>query len=212
MSGSGQVCDGNRTEQETDGEKKHVKRLFSRVAPFTGRGQCLIQRSLTHVTHGPNVSQAVPDLSEHLSHIGLALRADLSAKADDESQTRPSPGDTVKKLALTAAGILAITSFVGLSSGPAMASADCGSRAPSDLDHSAYRSSTGQWAIYNGSHLSCKAVGDISSGHTLDYYCFTVDPQSEESWTYLRDADNGDKGWVRDTHLPNGGSGIYCGF
>jgi hypothetical protein len=118
----------------------------------------------------------------------------------------------VKKLALAAAGVLAVTSLVGLT-GSATASAACGSRAPSDLDHSAYQTATGQYAVYNGSHTTCLARGDFRKGDKLDYYCFTINPQSEQSWTYLSDASNrAVEGWVNDNNLPNNGSGIYCGF
>lgn len=118
----------------------------------------------------------------------------------------------MKKLALAAVGILAVTSFAGLSSSTASAGAACGSRAPSDKDGSSYPSSTGQWAMYNGSSTGCKIVSDIVTGDRLDYYCWTENLSSGNSWTYLRDAHSGAQGWVRDDHLPNGGSSVWCGF
>jgi hypothetical protein len=117
----------------------------------------------------------------------------------------------VKKLALTAAGILAATSFFGLTSGPASASADCGSRPPADKDHSSYPTSPIQTAVYNGSHATCHVEGDIVVGDKLDYYCSTVNPNSGQTWTYVRDATRTFiAGWVNDNNLPNGGSIHPC--
>lgn len=118
----------------------------------------------------------------------------------------------MKKLALAGVGILAVTSFVGLTSGTASAGAACGSRGPNDKDGSSFPKSTGQWAMYNGSSTGCKIVSDILVGDPLNYFCWTENLSSGNTWTYLRDTDSGVYGWVRDDHLPNGGSSVWCGF
>jgi hypothetical protein len=126
------------------------------------------------------------------------------------SQAQSPPGGVVKNLALAAAGILATASFIGLASGPASASADCGTRAPADKDTS-NPIATGQFAVYNGSHTTCHLVGDFAKGDKLNYFCYTVNPNSGQTWTYLVDLDNPlVKGWTNDNNLPNGGSIHPC--
>jgi hypothetical protein len=119
----------------------------------------------------------------------------------------------MKKLALTAVGVLAASAFVGLTGNPASAAADCNSRPPSNLDHTGLRTAQTQQLVYDGSHTTCGGNGDFIVGDKLDYHCFTVNPNSQQSWTYVYDTTRTWVfGWVNDNNLPDGGSGTYCGF
>ena len=116
----------------------------------------------------------------------------------------------MKKLAVAAAGILAVTSFVGITSSTASAGAACGSRAPSDIDHSAYPTAGETRGMRNGSSTSCAIVSDYQSGDKLDYYCYTVNGSTGLTWTFLRDDHTDAKGWVQDSYLPGLGSSVHC--
>lgn len=117
----------------------------------------------------------------------------------------------MKRLALAATGMLVAASVVGLTGGTAQAGEPCGYRGPSNLENS-HHTSTGQWAMYNGSSTTCSVISDIDTGDSLIYYCWTENLSSERSWTYLHDASTGVSGWVRDDHLPGNGAYTWCGF
>jgi hypothetical protein len=116
-----------------------------------------------------------------------------------------------KSLALAATGIFAVSSFVGLTASTATAAAACGSRPPSDKDGSSHPSAFETRGVRNGASTSCPITGDYVSGDHLDYYCYTVNPSSGLTWTYLRDDHNPlVAGWVRDSYLPGLGSSVKC--
>jgi hypothetical protein len=117
----------------------------------------------------------------------------------------------VKKLALAAAGVFAITSFVGLTASTATAGAACGSRAPSDHDGSSHPTAGETRGVRNGAGTSCAIIGAYKSGDKLDYYCYTVNGSTGLTWTYLRDDSNhAVAGWVQDSYLPGLGSSVKC--
>ncbi|GLY32275.1 hypothetical protein [Kineosporia sp. NBRC 101731] len=63
----------------------------------------------------------------------------------------------------------------------------------------------------SGSSTGCGITGYADNRNTLDYHCYTV-ASDGSTWTYLRNDSDGTTGWVKDTLLPNNGSGVYCGF
>ncbi len=116
----------------------------------------------------------------------------------------------MKKLALATVGIVAVTSFVGLT-GSAAANVACGNRPPGDHDGSSHPAAGETRGVRNGSGNSCPITGDYKSGDKLDYYCYTVNSGTGLTWTYLRDDHNPlVAGWVQDSFLPGLGSSVKC--
>ena len=122
----------------------------------------------------------------------------------------------MKNLVLAVSVMTFAASVVGLTSSNASAGAYCGRAPASDIDHSDYVTADANTKIHTGSDVDCTAVGLLSAGQRADYYCYTINPSSNLTWTYLRDVATGKKGWVRDDTLPKvnnqHGSGVYCGF
>ncbi|MGI8667888.1 MAG: SH3 domain-containing protein [Jatrophihabitans sp.] len=115
-----------------------------------------------------------------------------------------------KPIALAVSAVVVAASLVGLSAGNASANAACGSRAPADIDHSAYVTPLANANIRTGSGLSCTAVGVLTTVQKADYYCYTVGYTTPYTWTYLRDVTTGKTGWVRDDNLRGDGSLVPC--
>ena len=88
---------------------------------------------------------------------------------------------------------------------------NCGGASPSDIDGGSWNATGGGANIRNGSSTSCTKRGEASSGHRLDYHCYTVGNDGY-TWTFLRDNNTGISGWVRDDLLSDNGSFKYCGF
>lgn len=117
-----------------------------------------------------------------------------------------------KSIVLAMSATMLAGSMLGLTATNASAYASCGHAAPADMDHSSYTTANVNVNIRTGSDINCTSVGILAAGTRADYYCYTLNPSSGHTWTYLRDVATGKKGWVRDDNLPDDGSFVYCGF
>jgi len=106
-----------------------------------------------------------------------------------------------QRLAAVVAVVVAASGSLALSASPAEAHAPCG-KTVSDKDAGNWNATAGGANIRTGSSTSCAKVGIASSGHKLDYHCYTVG-EDGYTWTYLRDdtASPDVYGWVRDDLL-----------
>ncbi|MDX2815709.1 MULTISPECIES: hypothetical protein [unclassified Streptomyces] len=116
------------------------------------------------------------------------------------------------KLAALAVGVLALpAALVAGTAGTASANASCGKTGP-NLDTTIVSMTAGVSAnMRSGSSTGCGVKGWADNRDSLDYYCYTWDP-NWESWTYLYNRHDGTYGWVKDSLLPNNGSTKGCGF
>ena len=114
--------------------------------------------------------------------------------------------------AVAATATVALATPANAAAGPGSAPSErvaCGATYP-DKDHSSYvRLARTNVLTRSGPSTNCRPVGQAEHGNTLDYYCW-VGGGDGHTWTYLRNATRGTKGWIRDDLLPNNGSSVHC--
>ncbi|MEU3980297.1 SH3 domain-containing protein [Streptomyces sp. NPDC026672] len=91
----------------------------------------------------------------------------------------------------------------------AFAGVECGI-GESDKDGSAWNATAGGANMRSGPGVACAILGKASSGHRLDYHCYVFNELEGYIWTYLRDDNTNEYGWVRGDLLSDGGSFVHC--
>lgn len=119
-------------------------------------------------------------------------------------------GGKARKVCVFAASAVVVGSTL-IVSAPTASAASCG-QVGVDRHVGSGKVTASALTRRSGPFTSCAALGQVSQGTTIQYYCFEIGSAVEGNklWTYGKVVSTGQKGWFASKYLEDNGAAIGC--